>query len=172
MSRSPETRSNEAGADRIIVNIDGFQELSAIREALDGIRQDIDWWINNHPGEQWLPVQPITSMPVDSAAPDWAERLNKLTATDPPENSQSKQRTPRSAPLPDPIATDGLDDETQFCCEAPELQWTGDPYFPGVACQNCGYIVADCGSVVMQPSPQADPDPEPKEEQRGLFAEE
>lgn len=39
--------------------------------------------------------------------------------------------------------------------------------FP-VARQNCGYIVADCGSVVMQPSPQAEPDPDPKEQQRDI----
>jgi hypothetical protein len=104
---------------------------------------------------------------VDSAAPDGAERLNTFTAADPREHSQPKQRAPRSAQPPDPIATDGIEDETQFCCEAPDLQWTGGPQFPGVACQNCGYTVADCGSVVMQPSPQADP--EPKEEQRALF---
>lgn len=171
-SREPET--DDTGVDRVIINIDGVDELSAIREALDGIRDDFAWWFNNHRREQWLPMQPITSMPIDPLAPNWAERLNKFTAADLPGNTVSNP--PHGRPRPEtPQATqpaEGLDDETQFCCEAPDLQWTGNAHIPGVACMNCGYIVADCGSVVMQPSPEADPDPEPKEEQRGLFADE
>lgn len=172
MGASAEHHADQTDSDRVIVTIDGLEELSAIREALDDIRENLSWWLNNHRREQWLPVQPITSMPVDTAAADSAERLNTFAAGDPPENSPPTQRTRRSASPADSIATDHIDDETQFCCDAPDLRWTGDPHFPGVACRNCGYIVADCGSVVMQPSPEADSDPEPREEQRGLFAEE
>ncbi|HET6884200.1 MAG TPA: hypothetical protein VFI31_28865 [Pirellulales bacterium] len=164
MSHSRETGAgDDDDTERVIVNIDGLEELTAIRESLDGIREDFDWWLKNHRREQWLPMQPITSMPVDPLAPDWAERLNRFSAADLSENLAPDVRQPQ--PQSDnAIATEGrIDDETQFCCDAPNLQWTGDPQFPGVACQNCGYIVADCGSVVMHPSPQADPDPPSKE---------
>lgn len=169
MTRSSEQKGGDADVDRVIVNIDGLDELAAIREALDRIRDDLDWWMNNHRREQWLPVQPITSMPLDPLAPDWADRVNARTAADLPE------KAPRTWPPPSPsssaaAADERIDDETQFCCETPDLQWTGNPHVPGVACQNCGYIVADCGSVVMQPVPDADPDPNPKEQQRPLFA--
>jgi hypothetical protein len=155
MSRSREPTNDDA-ADRVIVKIDGLEELSAIREALDGIRQNIDWWMSNHHRDQWLPVKSITSMPIDPLATDWAERLNTFTSDDLPKNSSSKQRTPLSAPQHGANATDGIDDEARFCCEAPDLQWTGDPDFPGIACANCGYTAVDCGSVVMSPAP-ADP---------------
>lgn len=155
MSRSHES-TNDDPAERVIVNIDGLEELSAIREALDGIRRNIDWWLSNHRRDQWLPVKPITSMPVDPLATNWAERLNTFTADDLQKNSSSTQRTPRSAPQHAATTTDGIDDEPLFCCESPNLQWTGDPDFPGIACANCGYTAVDCGSVVMSPAP-ADP---------------
>lgn len=165
MVRTADQHTKEADVDR---RIDGLDELSAIREALDGIRDDVAWWLNNHRREQWLPVQPITSMPLDPLAPDWAQRLNTVTAADVPDASREQLAAPNT-PL---YAERSIDNETQFCCDAPDLQWTGNPHFPGVACMNCGYIVADCGSVVMQPSQEADADPEPKEQQRDLFAEE
>lgn len=167
MARSSDRDADDRGAERVIVDIDGLQELSAIREALDGIREDIDWWLKNHRREQWLPIQPITSMPADPLAADWAQRVNKFTAADLPNNSAPAKSIPPTSP---PSPESGIDDETHFCCETPNLQWTGNPHVPGVVCMNCGYIVADCGSVVMQPSPEADPDPEPQEQQRALFS--
>jgi hypothetical protein len=164
---------NENAIERLTEQLDNVgQELAGIRETLDTIRDDIAWWLKNQRREQWLPVQPITSMPVDPAAPDWADRLNRFTAADVPTGNQQNMPEPHVAPSRRADAADGIDDESQFCCDAPDLQWMGNPELPGVACQNCGYIVADCGSVVMQPSSQADPEPEPKEQQRNLFAEE
>lgn len=168
MVRSSDRVAEDTGVERVIVNIHGLDELVAIREALDGVRQDIDWWINNHRPEQWLPVQPVTTVPANLLAPTRDDRSSNLPAA---------RELARVSPTPPPPQTatapnDSPNEETQFCCEAPDLQWTGAPLFPGVACMNCGYIVADCGSVVMQPSPEADPDPEPKDQQRALFAEE
>lgn len=164
MAPSPDIDTDDAGVQRMVVNINGFEELTAIREALDGIRQDIDWWINNHPRDQWLPVQPVTSVPAHLFAPANDSRSSNLPAT---------HEAARATPTPKPRSqtstapNDSPNAEAQFCCDAPDLQWTGDPHFPGVACMNCGYIVADCGSVVMQASPEADP--EPKDQQRDLF---
>jgi hypothetical protein len=164
---------HEHAMERLTEQLDSVgQELAGIRETLDTIRDDIAWWLKNQRREQWLPVQPITSMPVDPAAPDWADRLNRFTAADLSNGIQQNQPDSHSASAAPVPVEDGIDDESQFCCDGPDLQWMGNPELPGVACQNCGYIVADCGSVVMQPSPQADPEPEPKEQQRNLFAEE
>lgn len=168
MARSPDRDADEPAAERVIVNIDGLEELTAIREALDGIRQDIDWWINNHRREQWLPVQPVTTVPVDLLAPAHDDRSSKLPGAR--EYARAIPTPPR--PQTSNAPNDSPNEATQFCCAVPDLQWTGDPHFPGVACLNCGYIVADCGSVVMQPSTDADPDPYPKEEQRALFPQE
>lgn len=169
MVRSSDRDSEAPGVERVIVNIDGLQELTAIREALDGIRQDIDWWISNHRPEQWLPVQPVTTVPADLLAPAHDDRSSTLPAA-----REHARATPTSKPRPQtsPGPNDSPNEETLFCCEAPHLQWTGDPQFPGVACRNCGYIIADCGSVVMQPSPEADPEPDPKDQQRALFSDE
>lgn len=170
MAPSPDRDIDDAGTERVIVNIDGLDELGSIREALDGIRDDIEWWIKNHRREQWVPMQPITSMPIDPLATDWSDRLNKLSAADLPDNRARQRDEAQQSSQKPATADDGIDDERHFCCQQPDLQWTGDPQFPGVECMNCGYVVADCGSVVMHSSPQADPDPEPKEQQRALFA--
>jgi hypothetical protein len=171
--RNEQGSDEEAGIERLLEKMgDVEQELAFMRAEIDGIREDIAWWLKNNAKEQWVPIQPITSMSMDPLAPDWGERVNRFTAADLPPSAAGKRS--QSLPPPDQngdLAT-GIDDETQFCCEAPNLQWTGDPQFPGVACKSCGYTVADCGSVVMQPSPEADPDPEPKEQQQALFAEE
>lgn len=171
MTRSSNERTDGANADGVSVTIDGFAELSAIRETLDAIRDDIAWWINNHRDDHWLPVQPIASMPLQSLAPGWADTVHPRTAAEPPPNANATRVAPATTSDAPRSSADGVDLETHFCCEAPELQWTGNPQFPGVACQNCGYIVADCGSVVMHPPPEADPDTAPKGQQRGLFAE-
>lgn len=170
MARSSDEAADDPTTERVIVTIDGLEALSAIGESLDRIRKSIDWWLSNRRRDEWLPVQPVTTLPDAAATPTTVQSLRTVA--------------PDGRPMPlchHPVPTapdtqtatapaEGLDDETQFCCEAPDLQWTGDPHFPGVACMNCGYIVADCGSVVMQPSPEADPDPEPQEQQRALFS--
>src|SRR5258708_2730640 len=48
---------------------------------------------------------------------------------------------------PTPPAELGSRDPEQlaFCCETPDLQWTGEPDSAGVACLNCGYVVAQVG---------------------------
>lgn len=169
MARSSDRDADDTGTERVIVNIDGLQELTAIREALDGIRQDIDWWIKNHRPEHWLPVQPVTTMPADAVV-----SLPNAKGSD-VQSAVTRHHAPDTVPPQPTIKTatapnEDLDDDTHFCCHAPDLQWTGNAHFPGVACQTCGYIVADCGSVVMQSSPEADPDPEPQEQQRALFS--
>ena len=44
-------------------------------------------------------------------------------------------------------AMDGID-QLVYCCDAPDLQWEGEPGTPGVRCRACGYIVAESGETV------------------------
>ncbi|HUY90448.1 MAG TPA: hypothetical protein VMV10_17050 [Pirellulales bacterium] len=103
-------------------------------------------------------------MPKDPLARDWAERLNRYAPRDLPDAPGAKPTPRQHAPQ--------VDAARAYCCEAPDLQWTGDPELPGVACLNCGYTVADCGSVVMYPAPDVDEeadDPGPMPQQQELF---
>ncbi|HUY87323.1 MAG TPA: hypothetical protein VMV10_01180 [Pirellulales bacterium] len=167
MKRNPQSSADDGNSiEHLVEKLAGVEwELAGIRQILDAIRDELAWWQKNSRSDEWTPVQPITSMPRDPTAPDWAERLNRLSSND---------LTCQNAPSPAPAVPAGREGEPGFCCDTPDLQWTGDPQFPGVACRNCGYTVADCGSVVMHPAPGADPNPEPKpkEQQRALFAEE
>lgn len=36
-----------------------------------------------------------------------------------------------------------------YCCDHPKLAWNGDPDAPGVACVNCGYVIAEQGNTVI-----------------------
>lgn len=63
-------------------------------------------------------------------------------------------------PPRDPLAPDAdyvlprtqvaeVSDELLYCCDSPALAWHGPTDAPGIACTNCGYLVADEGSVVI-----------------------
>lgn len=173
VTNNRESNAGEEGsAERLILSTDGVDKLTGIRETLDEIRDDIGWWLKNNRQEQWGPIQPITSMPKDPTAPDWADRVNKFTAADLPDHrSHHPPDSRRASKACNEVASD-IDEESQFCCDAPDLQWTGDPQFPGVACLNCGYTVADCGTVVVYPVPDAGEnvdDPGPTHQQQKLF---
>lgn len=130
-------------------------EVRALRQVLDEIRDEIGWATRNLPeAVASLGGRRITSMPVDPCEPDWAERVNRFTPAD----------LPGSQPPESPRGTTIHVDAEQFakamesveqlvyCCESPELAWTGDPEQPGVECRQCGYIVAEAGSVTMNPA--------------------
>ncbi len=65
----------------------------------------------------------------------------------------------------------------EYCCDRPRLSWNGDPDAPGIACENCGYIVAELGSIVIfreeddaEPGATAGhPDAEQSQKQGKLF---
>lgn len=49
--------------------------------------------------------------------------------------------------LVEPVALEVGD--ALYCCDKPNLQWNGDPVAPGIACQGCGHVVAESGSLVF-----------------------
>ena len=63
------------------------EELAVVREVLDEIRDELQWANRNRDWDQ-APASPqrrITSMPLDPAAADWAEQLNRYSAADLPD---------------------------------------------------------------------------------------
>ena len=72
------------------------EEVGALRDEIAELRELYQWAVNNSRHETWRPFQ-LTSMPLDAAAPDFAERLNRFTADDlsreaEPEPSPARQQ--------------------------------------------------------------------------------
>jgi hypothetical protein len=64
------------------------QELHVLREAIDEVREEFVWAVRNDK-LRFPPVPvPVTSMPINPLASDFAERVNRFTPEDlPPEES-------------------------------------------------------------------------------------
>jgi hypothetical protein len=74
-------------------------EVRVLRHAVDELREEIQYAVRNliDMPEVMQHARPLTSMPIDPAAPDFAERVNRLTPADlPPEE-------PAAASHPDPL---------------------------------------------------------------------
>ena len=71
--------------DAIVDALDRLrEELAVIRDVLDEIRSELQW-ANQNGGESGVAAwsaRRITSMPLDPAAPDWTERLNRFSAAE------------------------------------------------------------------------------------------
>ena len=71
--------------ERLVETVERLEgELRFIRETLDRIQDDFEWNLNNAPARQdsWLPASPpfrITSLPREPLAPEFRERINKVT---------------------------------------------------------------------------------------------
>ena len=128
------------------------QELVVLRTVMDEIREDIVWAVRDAPDSlSTLGARRINSMALDPCAPDWSERLNRLSPSDlPPESGKPESRPNKILVRAEDFAR-AMENIEQlvYCCESPDLQWTGDPEVPGVECRKCGYIVAQAGSVAM-----------------------
>lgn len=59
----------------------------------------------------------------------------------------------------------------QYCCAEPKLEWNGDPDHPGVACANCGMVVAENGSIVTYTEEELQELRQSKDRQTSLFEE-
>ena len=56
-----------------------------------------------------------------------------------------------SAFAPQNESTEGVQQGIPYCCDAPRLVWHGDSEAPGIACANCGYVLADkSGKIARQ----------------------
>lgn len=80
-------------------------EVRVLRQALDEFREEVQYAVRNlieTPGALQH-ARPLTSMPIDPAAPDFAARVNRFTPADlPPEEPATTSRPEPPPPQPPP----------------------------------------------------------------------
>ncbi len=101
------------------------EEVRVLRQAVDELRDDVVWAARQVLGAGYEASGQPPPRPVDPLAPD-------------------------ADPQPDctPAAIEASD-ENQYCCDSPHLTWHGSPDAPGIACENCGFIVAEEGNILI-----------------------
>lgn len=153
------------------------EQVQMVWKVLDEIRQDLQRATRNAtelPSPSNAPPLRVTSMPIDPCDPHFGQKLNRVTAADIAEKDtlrgarilvdgeqfdralrsigveqstvQPGERVDLSA-VELAAALEGVD-QLVYCCESPELQWSGEPDAPSVVCRACGYVVAEYGEVV------------------------
>jgi hypothetical protein len=107
------------------------EEIRILRTAIDEMRDDVVWAARQvlSTGYDLIP-EGMPVRPLDPLAPDAELHYRPATGMNPQHSPESSR---------------GLG----YCCESPRLSWTGDPELPGIACQHCGYLVADEGEVLI-----------------------
>lgn len=136
------------------------EETRLLRMSLDEIRDDVVWATRQVLATGYRVSGTSAPEPCDPLAPDMRPAAPRQRAT--------------SSPIED--AMDDAPDQAEsgpYCCERPRLSWNGDPDSPGVACENCGYVIAENGSVVIwrdedEASTDGKPE-EPEQRQGSLF---
>jgi len=112
------------------------QEVGLLRRAVDELRDDVIW-----AARQVLSAG-------DAVSPGYLSRR----PTDP--------LAPDATPFGSAEFNDaGIEvfEAAEYCCKRPRLTWHSDPDAPGIVCENCGYVVAEQGSVAIWREPHAEP---------------
>jgi hypothetical protein len=153
------------------------EHVQDVWQTLDEIRGELQWVLRNaqdNPGSA-RPIR-ITSMALDPCDPEWGKKLNALRPEDLPTEVAQRSRDASvtvdaaqfehamdslSPPRSDGKQSDRITvraeefaaamenvEELVYCCTEPQLAWEGDPDAPSVVCRQCGFVVAEFGSVV------------------------
>ena len=128
---SPSAQSSEA--HELSVPVDQLrEELRVLRIAIDELRDDVVWAARQvlSAGYEVAPSQ-MPRRPLDPLAPDADYQYRMPASRQPHPSSENSEPSP-------------------YCCENPRLTWNGDPEAPGVACESCGYVIAEQGDVIVQ----------------------
>lgn len=103
------------------------EEARILRQAIDELRDDVVWSAREVLAAGDCHAPGHLRRQYDPLAPDSAPMAIDRAASAPAEGVES----------------------VEYCCEVPRLTWNGDPAYPGVACENCGFVIADQGSAVI-----------------------
>lgn len=127
------------------------EETRTLRQSIDDLRDDVVWAARQCLAAGYEVMGKPPPAPVDPLAPD------------------ADLHQPQ-APRPSRDETDSA----EYCCDCPRLTWNGNPDAPGIACENCGYVVAEMGQVAIwrdEPGTPATDTPaaEPEQRQGKLF---
>jgi len=154
MENASELSQRSGSTTELAITVEQLtEETRLLRMSLDEPRDDVVW-----AARQVLAVG-------DSIVPGQLRRQHDPLAPDSRASDNS---------LAAPAAIDEAEDAT-YCCETPALRWNGDPDYPGIACDNCGYVVAEGGSVVIwrgdsgDNETDTDPPAETEQKQGTLF---
>jgi hypothetical protein len=107
------------------------EEARFLRMSLDELRDDVVWAARQVLAAGHDVSGTATPAHRDPLAPDMASDAKS------PSLEHAMDRDAETA------------DAGPYCCKRPKLEWNGDPDSPGVACANCGYVIAENGSVVI-----------------------
>lgn len=161
MAKAPSNKLTAGDVQDLAVAVEQLtEEVRLLRTAVDELRDDAIW-----AARQALAVG-------DSLVPGHLRRQYDPLV---PDSSDSETEEP-TVPPPMDHAMDHADEdaESSYCCERPMLAWNGDPDVPGVACENCGYVVVENGSVIIwreYDDESADATPKQAEQRQGnLFS--
>lgn len=157
MAKAPTTKVTAGDVQDLAVAVEQLtEEARLLRMALDEIRDDV----------VWATRQVLAAGYEVSGTPPPAQR-DALAPHAEPQPLQSKRT---SQPI------ESAAESGPYCCDRPNLRWNGDPDMPGVACENCGYVIAEGGSVVIwrdepeESTPNAaEQSAEPEQRQGSLF---
>lgn len=129
MAKAPSTKLTAGDVQDLAVAVEQLtEETRLLRMSLDELRDDVVW-----AARQALAVG-------ESLAPGQLRRQYDPLAVD---------TAPPAKTVTSPAEQDGESESEPYCCAEPNLQWHGDPEAPGIACANCGYLVAEMGSIVI-----------------------
>lgn len=164
MAKAPSNKLTAGDVQDLAVAVEQLTEVCRLLQtSVDELRDDVVWAARQAlaVGDSLVPGH--LRRPYDPLAPDAAPALaDEGELSSEPEHAMDRP-------------TEDCDTEA-YCCAEPNLQWHGDPDAPGIACANCGYLVAEMGSVLIwrgetdeQQANQADQPAEPEQHQGELF---
>jgi hypothetical protein len=135
---APDTSITSGDVQDLAVAVEQLtDETRLLRMSLDELRDDVVWAARQVLAAGYQVTGTAPPAPRDPLAPD----LGRSSSRARPDSLAIERATDR-------VTED--DDGALYCCDRPRLAWNGDPDAPGVACENCGYVVADMGNVVIR----------------------
>jgi len=137
MTDAPDTSITSGDVQDLAVAVEQLtEETRLLRMSLDELRDDVVWAARQVLAAGYQATGSAPPVPGDPLARD----LGPSQPRSRPESLTVEHAMDR--------VTEG-DEGAPYCCDRPRLAWNGDPDAPGVACENCGYVVADMGNVII-----------------------
>lgn len=157
MANLPPDRPTSGDLQDLAIAVEQLtEETRLLRQALDELRDDVVWAARQVVATGYQGPGTPAPDPRDPLAPDMFPSV-AVPRRDAPTAAA------RAGDQPDESA------ESPYCCDRPRLAWHGDPDAPGVACETCGYVIAENGSVVIwradddEPAGEDSRQPEPRQ---------
>ncbi len=159
-----------AGVVRVLA-----EEVRVLRQAVDELRETVQHGVRNLIGR---PVPATTAEGAPAPLQVDAEQFEKAVQRlgDDVLERLSKREIVHVEAKALAGAMEDVE-EVVYCCSQPKLTWYGAPDRPGIACENCGFPVAQEGNIVCSHDPgeqavspaNTSPSPEPPRAPQGML---